>query len=135
MAEDAKQTTVSHCTTIDGSYTAIGGLMGEPATPEVSHEVQKFQANDQVNPSLIVGDAEVSDVEVAIAYESYAAYAALAALAGTKQFIRFQLENLDWFTYYGVVAKVSPASASENGGHVGVIGFVFAYLAESFAAT
>ena len=135
MAEDATQTEISYCATAEGTFVDIGALMGEPATPEVSHEVQKFQPNGQANPDLIVGDAEVSDVEIAIGYVTYAAYVILAGLAGTKQYIKFTLEGGDWFTYYGVVSKVSPANSAENGGHVGVVGFVFSHLVSSAAAT
>ncbi len=131
MAVKAKSTIVGYAAIGAGPFTPIVGLVGEPVLPETEYEVQKFQANDDVNPTLIVGDPETGGVEVVVAYADHAAWVTLSGLAGSAQYVEFKLQNGDEYVYYGVVAKVGPLNAAEEGAGVGVIGFVFSHLESS----
>lgn len=122
-ARDAIKTTVSYCDTVDGTFTDIGGLVGEIAMPDESAEVKKFRANDETVPSPIIGKPDVADIEHVIKYADYATFAALLALFRTVQFIKYTLDNDDWYVYEAVVSNVSPVTGAEEGACVGKVVF------------
>jgi hypothetical protein len=134
-AENAKETTVGACTTVDGTYVLLAGVVGEIALPESETPVQKFQANDDTNAALIIGDEELGDVELAVKYANNAAYDVVEALRNVAQYFEFTLAGGDTFIYYGVINKVGPVTGAENGACVGSIGIVFSHLVSATAAS
>lgn len=134
-AENVKKTEISTCDTVDGSYTDIAGLVGEIPMPDKEYPVEKFQANDETNPSLIIGDPETSGIEVAVKYANHTVFKAVEALAGTELYIKFTLESGDEYIYFGCISKVSPVTGGENGACVGQVGFEFTHRATDAAAS
>lgn len=126
---------ISYSATLLGSYTALGGVMGDVKLPEKTTAVQKFQPNDADVPAAMLGKDEMSDLEIVVAYADHATYAILAALQRTTQYFKFTFEGGDSFTYQCVVSKVAPCNGSDNGGAVGALGLSVLELAAASAAT
>jgi len=134
-AENAKKTTISTCDTVDGEFVDIAGLVGEIPMPEKEYPVEKFQANDETEPSLVIGDPETSGIEVTVKYASHAVFTAVEALAGVGKYIRFTLEGGDNYTYYGCISKVGAVTGAEDGAAVGQLAFEFTHRAAAAAAS
>lgn len=130
-ASKASKTTVGICATVDGVYTPIGRLFGDIPLPLQTWAVEKHKPNDQTTPDLLVDDPTVDDIDLTIGYSTHAAHAALAAFGGSKVYVKFTLQNGDWFTYYAAVSKIGPVTGAEAGGCVGTVGFVFANFVAS----
>ena len=102
--------------------------------PEKEYPVEKFQANDETNPSLIIGDPETSGIEVPVKYADHATFTGVEALAGLEKYYRFTFASSgDNYTYYGCISKVGAVTGGENGAAVGVLGFEFTHRAAAAA--
>ena len=131
----ANKTLLSVCDTQAGVYTGIGGLCGDIQLPERERKNEKFQANDADAPYLVPGDLEYSAVELTIAYSDYATYTAVEGLDnGVGRYFKFALANGNWFTYFGMIAKLGAVAGAEQGACVGKMSIDFSDKVDSAAA-
>lgn len=133
-AHNATKTAVSYCDTAEGTYVALGNIIGEIPLPKSKVEVAKHKVNLVPTPALVFSDPDFEDVTLQVSYQDYATYATLKALEATVQYFKYELENGDWFTFVVGVSSVSPVTGADNGACVGEIVLVVATLHGSGAA-
>ncbi len=136
--ENVKKTTLGHGSAAGGPFTLVGSLMGDIFLPTEETEVQKARANDDTAATLIIGDTEMGDVEMTVAYEDHAAYVALQALLGVLAYYEFTIPqgagSGDKFEYEAVLSKIGPATGSEDGAITGPLSLTVGRLVGSAAS-
>jgi hypothetical protein len=136
VAVHGEETTVGFADVVGGPFTAIGGLNGEIPMPLSEREISQFNDNDGADPVQRAGEKKFSAIELAVTYTTKAAFDALVALDdGASHFLKFTLENGDWYVYRGMVNKVGQAGSFEEGFMLMQFGFQPAGLAASGVVT
>lgn len=130
MAEDTGSVNAKK-TTVTFSGTVIGSLIGPIPLPEIEVAITKHRNNFSVNPKLVFGDEDVSDIELDIDYISQTQVVAMMALKGTAGDLAFTLANNDVWTFGAGCSKVSPVAGDDNGACIGKIGFVCSHFVSS----
>ncbi len=121
--------------TENGTYSDIGSLVGDIQLPESERKVEKFRVNDADFPALMIGDPEMSAVELTIGYSDLTTYNAVAAFDGAPVFVKFTLVNGDWFKYVGALAKIGPVTGQDQGACVAKLSVEFSHLVASGVKT